>query len=82
MSVDILGKIVTSAEARFSIALRPRKPWGSLGRKAQDGYLDFHTAPELWDVVDVGRIYIALFSALEQLAAFVRGQKLWEVVIH
>ena len=29
------------------IALRPRKPEGSLGRTAQDGHLDTHTAPEL-----------------------------------
>ena len=36
MSADILGKIETNAEARFNIALRPRKP---LGRKAQDGHL-------------------------------------------
>jgi len=27
--------------------LRPRKPEGSLGRTAQDGHLDSHTAPEL-----------------------------------
>ena len=38
---------MTNAEARFSIALRPRKPEGSLGRTAQDGHLDSHTAPEL-----------------------------------
>ena len=38
---------MTSAEAWFSIALRPRKPEGSLGRTAQDGHLDSHTAPEL-----------------------------------
>ena len=38
---------MTNAEARFNIALRPRKPEGSLGRTAQDGYLDSHTAPEL-----------------------------------
>ena len=44
MSVDILG---TSAEAWFNIALRPRKPEGSLGQTAQDGHLDSHTAPEL-----------------------------------
>ena len=37
----------TDAEARFNIALRPRKPEGSLGRPAQDGHLDSHTAPEL-----------------------------------
>ena len=40
---------MTNAEARFSIALRPRKPEGSLGRTAQDGHLDSHTAPELWN---------------------------------
>ena len=43
MSADILG---TSAEAWFYIALRPRKSEGSLGRTAQDGHLDSHTAPE------------------------------------
>ena len=31
----------------FSIALRPRKPEGSLGRTVQDGHLDSHTASEL-----------------------------------
>ena len=40
-------EVVTNAEAWFSIALRPRKPEGSLGRTAQDGHLDSHTAPEL-----------------------------------
>ena len=30
---------MTSAEAWFSIALRPRKPEGSLGRTAQDGHV-------------------------------------------
>ena len=39
--------IITNAEAWFSAALRPQKPQGSLGRTAQDGRLDFHTAPEL-----------------------------------
>ena len=38
---------MTNAKARFNVALRPQKPYGSLGRKAQDGHLDFHTAPEL-----------------------------------
>ena len=41
------GQAETSAEAWFIIALRPRKPEGSLGRTAQDGHLDSHTAPEL-----------------------------------
>ena len=36
---------MTNAEARFSNSLRPRKPEGSLGRTAQDGHLDSHTAP-------------------------------------
>ena len=38
---------MTNAEARFNKSLRPRKPEGSLGRTAQDGHLDSHTAPEL-----------------------------------
>ena len=41
------GQVVTNAEARFDKSLRPRKPEGSLGRTAQDGHLDSHTAPEL-----------------------------------
>ena len=42
---------MTNAEAWFNIALRPRKPEGSLGRTAQDGHLDSHTAPELWTLL-------------------------------
>ena len=42
-----LGQAETSAEAWFNIALRPWKPEGSLGRTAQAGHLDSHTAPEL-----------------------------------
>ena len=38
---------MTNAEAWFNIVLRPWKPEGSLGRTAQDGHLDSHTAPEL-----------------------------------
>ena len=41
------GQAETNAEAWFNKALRPRKPEGSLGRTAQDGHLDSHTAPEL-----------------------------------
>ena len=44
----IRDKAVTNAEAWFNKSLRPRKPEGSLGRTAQDGHLDSHTAPELW----------------------------------
>ena len=49
------------------MALRPRKPEGSLGRTAQDGHLDSHTAPELClNLVVVDRFYTALVSALER----------------
>ena len=41
------GQAETNAEAWFSIALRSQNPEGSLGRTAQDGHLDSHTAPEL-----------------------------------
>ena len=44
---------MTNAEAWFNIALRPRKPEGSLGRTAQDGHLDSHTAPELCEAVQM-----------------------------
>ena len=55
MSVsDILRarqSVVTNAEALrdgcVMNSLRLRKPEGSLGRTAQDGHLDSHTAPEL-----------------------------------
>ena len=46
------GQAVTNAEAWFNIALRPRKPEGSLGRTAQDGHLDSHTALELWNLIN------------------------------
>ena len=38
---------MANAEAWFNNSLHPRKPEGSLGRTAQDGHLDSHTAPEL-----------------------------------
>ena len=41
------GQAEANAEAWFIKSLRPRKPEGSLGRTAQDGHLDSHTAPEL-----------------------------------
>ena len=40
---------MTNAEAWFNIALRPE---GSLGRTAQNGHLDSHTAPELCTEAD------------------------------
>ena len=45
---------MTNAEARFNKALRPRKPEGSLGRTAQDGHLELHTAPELCKYLNNG----------------------------
>ena len=51
---------MTNAEARFSNSLRPRKPEGSLGRTAQDGHLDSHTAPELCPTGQ--RILVQLFK--------------------
>ena len=47
------GQAETNAWAWFNIALRPWKPWGSLGWTAQDGHLDSHTAPELWPIYHV-----------------------------
>ena len=40
-----LGQAETNAEAWFNVALCPQKPEGSLGRTAQDGHLNLHTAP-------------------------------------
>ena len=52
---------MTNAEARFNNSLRPRKPEGSLGRTAQDGHLDSHTAPELWKTLALFlKAYIAV----------------------
>ena len=50
------GQVVTNAKARFNKTLCPRKPEGSLGRTAQDGHLDSHTAPELCQSKD-GKVY-------------------------
>ena len=52
------GQAETDAEARFNIALRPRKPEGSSGRTAQDGHLDSHAAPELWRKSTTGVFFI------------------------
>ena len=41
------GQAETNAEVWFNNSLLPRKPEGALGRTAQDGHLDSHTAPEL-----------------------------------
>ena len=48
-----------------NIALRPRKPEGSLGRTAQDGHLDSHTAPEICDlpVLNFYLIYLLILSS-------------------
>ena len=53
---------MANAETWFNKSLRPRKPEGSLGRTAQDGHLDSHTAPELcvwtWGKSEI--IYLSL----------------------
>ena len=42
------GATDTQMQGSFSVALRPQRPYGLLGSgTAQDGHLDFHTAPEL-----------------------------------
>ena len=56
---------MTNAEAWFNNSLRPRKPEGSLGRTAQDGHLDSHTAPELW----------CSFNRLQNLLCAAAGRK-------
>ena len=67
---------MTNAEARFNKSLRPRKPEGSLGRTAQDGHLDSHTAPELWTLVWVFVVVVFgcvfLFSFLSVQLVFKR----------
>ena len=47
------GREAELDQQRFglSVALRPQKPVGLLGTGAEDGHLDFHTAPELWKTV-------------------------------
>ena len=62
---------MTNAEARFNQSLRPRKPEGSLGRTAQDGHLDSHTAPELCQLhlslrafIAAGRVYGAAVGSV------------------
>ena len=54
---------MTNAEARFNNSLRPRKPEGSLGRTAQDGHLDSHTAPELCFNTRRRGLYIGVVEA-------------------
>ena len=59
---------MTSAEAWFNNSLCPRKLEGSLGRTAQGGHLDSHTAPELLgnllkSFVAISRVTWLLYSA-------------------
>ena len=62
---------MTNAEARFNNSLRPRKPEGSLGLTAQDGHLDFHTAPELCVVNQ--RLELDLYPNLSEGASEFRS---------
>ena len=59
---------MTNAEAWFNIALRPRKPEGSLGRTAQDGHLDSHTAPELREEVREEGVYTLLYTTTSEMS--------------
>ena len=61
---------MANAEAWFNIALRPRKPEGLLGRTAQDGHLDSHTAPELCARLSTGPIYTVRISRAADLPGF------------
>ena len=67
------GQVVTNAEACFSNSLRPRKPEGSLGRTAQDGHLDSHTAPELW-AMEMGeeRLYTYRYTVTPRMTPALR----------
>ena len=58
------GQAETNAEAWFSIALHPRKPYGSLGQTAQDGHLDSHTAPELCTIIKNPQPYFWMEATL------------------
>ena len=57
--LNVLRCQLTNAEARFNNSLRPRKPEGSLGRTAQDGHLDSHTAPELCNTPSLDIVFYA-----------------------
>ena len=46
--VGVVDACMDKSVGWLSVALRPQKPSGLLGTGAQDGHLDFHTAPELW----------------------------------
>ena len=52
MSVDVLGTNCDQCRStvRYCFTHIYTETIGLLGRKAQDGHLDFHTAPELWQI--------------------------------
>ena len=84
-NVDCI-KYVDCAWAWFNIALRPQKPQGSLGRGAQDGHLDFHTAlnSEPYNYVLPSLICASFFVSL--LFYFLTGTMLkmhvWYLCMH
>ena len=67
---------MTSAEARFSNSLRPRKPEGSLGWTAQDGHLDSHKAPELCDLLCHSKDFCSVCSEFDSGEISGRAQSL------
>ena len=59
----------------FNFALRPRKPWGSFGRTAQDVHLDSHTALELWMLRSFS-VALHIYTATDQRDYWGRGAHL------
>ena len=72
---------MTNAEARFNNSLRPRKPEGSLGRTAQDGHLDSHTAPELCVLLCGIVLYCMCGSSGCSMVFWVHSFVTWETVV-
>ena len=61
---------MTNAEAWFNNSLRPRKPEVSLGRTAQDGHLDSHSAPELCVLMHSMKRLYRRFVCISRCSAF------------
>ena len=68
--VTYYGHAETNSEAWFNMALRPRKPESSLGRTAQDGHLDSHTAPELCKIKHFNINYVRKINFRTNLKSY------------
>ena len=71
------GQAETNAGVWLNIALRPRKPEGSLGRGAQDRHLDSHTVPTKL-AVQSSEYYTAARNLLRFLF-HLKGCDLWSL---